>query len=116
MPNVLPIELLNNNLIDSKFVNKHNQSNDFAAVLKNAQDKEKAKARLKEVSYELEAIFVNQLLKEMRASVHKTGLFNGGYAEEIYEGMLYDEYAKLIAKSDQFGLANQIYEQLSKYL
>ncbi|MEW6096169.1 MAG: rod-binding protein [bacterium] len=116
MPNVLPIELLNTNLIDGKFVNRTNQSNDFAAVLKNVQDKEKAKARLKEVSYDLEAIFINQLLKEMRASIHKLPLFHGGYAEEIFEDMLYDEYAKLIAKSDQFGFAKQIYDQLSKYL
>lgn len=114
MPHILPLSLLNHNPLESKF--RTNQSNDFATVLKNVQDKEKSKARLKEVSYELEAIFINQLLKEMRASIHKTSLFHGGYAEEIYESMLYDEYAKLMAKSDQFGLSKQIYEQLSKYV
>jgi len=116
MPNVLPIGLLNNNLTEAKFVNKANQSTDFAATLKNAQDKEKAKLRLKEVSYELEAIFINQLLKEMRRSVHKVPFLHGGYAEEVFEDMLYDEYAKLMAKSDHFGFAKQIYDQLSKYL
>jgi len=116
MPEILPLQLLNNNLTNYKFVNKTNQSNDFVTVLKNVQDKEKAKARLKEVSYELEAIFVNQLLKEMRKSIHKVPFFHGSYAEDIFEDMLYDEYAKLIAKSDHFGLANQVYEQLSKYL
>ncbi len=116
MPDVLPIGLLNNNLIDSKLVKRTNQSNDFATTLKNVQDKEKAKTRLKEISYEWESIFINQLLKEMRNSIHKTSLFHGGYAENLFEDMLYDEYAKLIAKSDQFGFAKQIYDQLSKYL
>ncbi|MFH1564016.1 MAG: rod-binding protein [Nitrospirota bacterium] len=114
MPTVLPIEI--NNLINGKFINKTTQSNDFAGVLKNAEDKEKIKARLKEVSYEVEAIFINQLLKEMRTSVPKGSLFHGGSAENIFEDMLFDEYAKLMAKSDQFGLSRQIYDQVSKYL
>ncbi|MEW6620389.1 MAG: rod-binding protein [bacterium] len=116
MPNILPLQLLNNNLPDYKFINKTNQANDFATALKNTQDKEKAKARLKEVSYEMESIFINQLLKEMRKSIHKTSLFHAGFSEEVFEDMLYDEYAKLMAKSDQFGLSKQIYDQLSKYL
>lgn len=116
MPDVLPIGMLNNNLINSKFINRTNQSNDFATTLKNAEDKEKVKMRLKEVSYEMEAIFINQLLKEMRKPIHEVSLFHGGYGEEVFKDMLYDEYAKLIAKSDQFGFAKQIYDQLSKYL
>ncbi|MDI6735591.1 MAG: rod-binding protein [bacterium] len=114
MPTVLPIGI--NNLINGKLSDKTIPSNDFATVLENAQDKEKAKARLKEVSYEVEALFINQLLKEMRASVHKGTLFHGGSAENIFEDMLFDEYAKLMAKSDQFGLSHQIYNQLSEYM
>ncbi|MEW6606504.1 MAG: rod-binding protein [bacterium] len=112
--NIPPIGLLNNNL--NKFIPRSNQSNDFMTTLKSAEDKEKAKARLKEVSYEMESIFINQLLKEMRKSIHKTNLFHAGFSEEVFEDMLYDEYAKLMAKSDQFGLSKQIYDQLSKYL
>jgi len=63
MPNVLPIGLLNHNLTNHNFITRTNQPNEFATALQNAQDKEKAKARLKEVSYELEAIFINMLLK-----------------------------------------------------
>ncbi|MFH1860489.1 MAG: rod-binding protein [bacterium] len=74
------------------------------------------KERLKEASYDLEAIFVNMLLKEMRKSTWKTEMFHGGYAEDMWNDMLYDEYAKNMAKSDKFGIAGMIYNQMEKYL
>ncbi|MBI4778620.1 rod-binding protein [Candidatus Desantisbacteria bacterium] len=74
------------------------------------------KERLQEASYDLEAIFVNMLLKEMRKSVEKTELFHGGYAEDMWNDMLYDEYAKSMAKSNKLGMASMIYNQMEKYL
>ncbi len=74
------------------------------------------KKRLQEASYDLEAIFVNMLLKEMRKSIDKTEMFHGGYAEDMWDDMLYDEYAKNIAKSNKFGIASMIYNQMEMYL
>ena len=62
---------------------------------------------------EFEAIFVKMMLKEMKNSVLKTGLIDGGYAEDIFEDMLYDEYAKKMAQTAQFGLAETIYLQIN---
>jgi len=59
---------------------------------------------------------VNMLLDEMRKSTGKTEMFHGGYAEDMWEDMLYDEYAKNIAKSNKFGIANTIYNSMEKYL
>lgn len=80
------------------------------------KDLELRKERLQEASYNLEAIFVNMLLDEMRKSTGKTEMFHGGYAEAMWEDMLYDEYAKNIAKSNKFGIANTIYNSMEKYL
>ncbi|MBU1753353.1 rod-binding protein [bacterium] len=74
------------------------------------------KERLQEASYDLEAIFVNMLLSEMRKSTWKTEMFHGGYAEDMWNDMLYDEYAKNMAKSNKFGIADMIYNQMEKYL
>jgi flagellar protein FlgJ len=68
--------------------------------------------RLYKVSQEFEAIFIKQMLNVMRKSVSKTGLMDGGMAEEIFEDMLYDEYAQKMAESGSFGIANMIYKQL----
>ena len=70
-------------------------------------------SKLYQVSVEFEAIFIKQMLNVMRKSVAKTGLLDGGLAEEFFEDMLYDEYAKKMAKNGSFGLADMIYRQLT---
>jgi len=61
---------------------------------------------------EFESIFINMMLKEMRSTVQKTGLIDGGQAEEIFSDLLYDEYAKDMAKMSGFGLADAVYLEL----
>ena len=67
---------------------------------------------LYKVCLEFEAIFVKQMLNSMRKTVEKSGLLDGGMAEEFFEDMLYDEYAKKMAANANFGLAAMIYSQL----
>jgi Rod binding domain-containing protein len=62
---------------------------------------------------DFESLFIKQMLDVMRKTVEKNGLFDGGIAEDIYEDMLYDEYAKKMAQTAQFGLAETIYRQVS---
>jgi Rod binding domain-containing protein len=70
-------------------------------------------SKLYKVSVEFEAILIKQMLNAMRKSVAKSGLIDGGMAEEFFEDMLYDEYAKKMAGSAGFGLADMIVRQLS---
>jgi flagellar protein FlgJ len=49
----------------------------------------------------------------MRNTVQKSGLIDQGFAGEMYEDMLYDEYAKDFTKNARFGLAGQVYLELS---
>jgi flagellar protein FlgJ len=61
---------------------------------------------------EFEAIFIKQMLNSMRETVEKSGMLNGGLAEDFFEDMLYDEYARKMAATANFGLAAMIYGQL----
>ncbi len=70
-------------------------------------------SELYKVCEDFEAIFIKQMLNVMRRTVNKSEFIDGGFAEEIFEDMLYDEYAKKMAKTAQFGLANLLYRQLS---
>ncbi|TFH39654.1 MAG: cell division protein [Chrysiogenales bacterium] len=76
---------------------------------KTAEDK-----RLRDACVEMESLFVGKMLKEMRKTVHKSGWINGGFAEEIFEDMLYDEYALSLSKNSNLGLANMLYSELSQ--
>jgi flagellar protein FlgJ len=79
-----------------------------------SQDPEKQK--LYNASVEFESVFVNMMMKEMRKSIQKNDLFHGGYAEDIFEDFLYDEYSRDISKSSKLGLAEKIYSSMVDYL
>lgn len=68
---------------------------------------------LYKAAQDFEAIFVKQMLDSMRKTVNKSGLNDGGHAEEIFEDMLYNEYAGAMTKTAGFGLSDQLYRQLS---
>jgi flagellar protein FlgJ len=72
------------------------------------------KSKLYEQCQEFESIFVKMMLKEMRNSVDKSdSLISGGWAENIYQDMLDDQYSQTMAKTAGFGLADQLYKQLA---
>ncbi|MGA8242430.1 MAG: rod-binding protein [Desulfobacterales bacterium] len=68
--------------------------------------------RLQEACSEFEALFINLLLKELRATVGKSGLMDGGRAEEVYTGMMDTEMARDLAAKGGIGLAAILYRQL----
>ena len=64
------------------------------------------------VAKDFSSLFFDTVLQSMRKSVVKSDFLNGGHAEEMYQSMLDSEYAKMIAASDQSGLAKMIADQL----
>jgi flagellar protein FlgJ len=68
--------------------------------------------KLLDVCYEMESIFIGQMLKTMRKTVMETDFFGKSMMKDVFNDMLYDEYAKNMARTDQLGLALQIYKQV----
>ncbi len=77
---------------------------------KNILNKEVEKTQLKEVAQQFESLFVNMMFKSLRKNINKHRLIKENPAENIFTDMLYQEYSLQIAKSGQFGLAEQIYK------
>lgn len=67
-------------------------------------------SELYEKSMELESYFVKQMLSAMRKTVMKSN--ENDFAQNMYEDMLFDEYATSMTKNAGFGLADQIYLSL----
>lgn len=61
---------------------------------------------------ELEHYFAFTLLQEMRKTVPKTGLLDGGQAQQMYEEMLDDAMSSTMAKSGQLGIGRMLEDQL----
>jgi flagellar protein FlgJ len=90
----------------------------FSEILDKARSLEKQPQnnendKLYEQCLELETFLIKNLLSSMRKTIQKSGLINEGFAEKMYEDMLYDEYAKEFAKNANFGLAKQAYLELT---
>jgi hypothetical protein len=80
------------------------------ARMKDGIDK---KSDLYQQCQEFESIFVKQMLDAMRKTVDKSGMTDNGMGQDIFEDMLYDEYAKTMSKTSNFGIADTMYRQLS---
>jgi len=68
---------------------------------------------LYELALELEQILVQNMLRGMRNTVQRTNLIDTGFAGEIYEDMLFDEYARILTRNAGFGFAEMAYRELS---
>jgi len=67
---------------------------------------------IREVASEFESIFIYYMLKTMRESVIKAGLFGNSRGEEIYKSMLDEELSRIIAKGGGIGLKDIIVKEM----
>jgi peptidoglycan hydrolase FlgJ len=73
--------------------------------------------QLKQVATEFESLFVKQMLDSMRDTLNKENdLLSGGFAEEVFEDMLYDEYSRMIAATGSLGIADLITRQYGDHV
>lgn len=70
--------------------------------------------RLKSVCQDFEALFVEQILKSMRASEIDSGLVKKSRGEKIFREMLDSEYSVSIARASSGGLGELLYKQLKE--
>ena len=104
--------------IDYRETDKKALPEGLAASVKNAQGKQPTIDRTSELyaqSKELENYMMKMMLSSMRDTIHHTSLFGkeNDFARGMYEDMMYDNYAEALTKNTHFGLADQIYLELS---
>ena len=95
------------NIQDNKNIESIKSSN-----YNNSDDKNSEK--LKKACNEMESLFIYQLLKEMRKTIHKTKLIDGGAGEESFTSMMDMELAKKISLEKSLGISNILFEKFSK--
>lgn len=75
---------------------------------------EERRDALRQASRQFEAVFINQMITAMRKTVGDGGLLNKSNGEEIFEGMLDEEWSKKLAnKTGPNSLSEILYNQLS---
>jgi flagellar protein FlgJ len=74
-------------------------------------------ARLKAACQQFEAVFWNQVLDAMRATIPEDGLFGNSFANDVFKGMLFEQYSVLLAgQGSGNGLGDILFRQLSAHL
>ncbi len=68
--------------------------------------------QLLEACKDFEALFVKQMLDSMRKTIPDNGLLDSGMGGDFFEDMLYDEYASLLSRTADLGLAEMIYNRM----
>ena len=81
----------------------------------NLLQKPDSNAELKEVAEQFEAIFLNQMLKQMREAKLSDGIFDNS-ATEKYNSLLDMEQSKHLASSVNLGIADALVRQLGAKL
>lgn len=69
---------------------------------------------LRQVSKEFASLFINEMYKSMRKTVNKDGFLDGGQHREVFEDMLYFEYARMTAQTDDTGLGKMVFDFLKR--
>tara|TARA_B100000767_G_C19281840_1_gene335803 strand:- start:96 stop:428 length:333 start_codon:yes stop_codon:yes gene_type:complete len=100
MSKISHIQALASNIVKDK------QSIDIKS--KDSQD-------LKNVAEQFEAIFVHQMLKQARQSKLAEGIFNSE-AQDTFNNMLDQEYAQILSKKNNFGIAEGLIRQFGSHL
>jgi flagellar protein FlgJ len=68
--------------------------------------------KLKAACEDMEALFIHHMLSEMRKTIPKSGLIDGGRSEEIYTSLMDAETARKMAGSGGLGLSRILLEQM----
>ena len=77
----------------------------------------KEQVKLRELAPQMEGIFYTMLLKSMRASLPKNPYLNGGFAEDVYTGMLDQVMAEKAAeRSEGFSIARAIVKTFDRHV
>lgn len=70
--------------------------------------------KARKAAEEFEAVFLTQILSTMNDGIKADGPFGGGQDEEMWRGMLNEQYAASIARQGGIGIADQVYNEILK--
>ncbi len=73
---------------------------------------EQIEKKVRGVAEEFVSVFMNQIMKSMRATVHENPAMHGDNGEKFFQEMLDSEQSKKLAEGSGYGLTDLIYESM----
>jgi len=72
------------------------------------QDTSKVDAKTKASAQDFEAVFISEMLSHMFEGLKPDPVFGGGSGEKMFQGMMVQEYGKMMAKGQGIGISQQL--------
>jgi flagellar protein FlgJ len=69
---------------------------------------------LKKACADLESVFVSEIMKAMRNSVPKSGLFPEAAGSDVYQSIADTQFAEYLSQGSGFGLGEMVYNQMAE--
>ena len=70
------------------------------------------RAQAAKAAQEFEAVFLSQMLQPMFDGLKTDGTFGGGFAEEIYRGLMLENIGREMAASGGIGLSDAVLAEM----
>lgn len=85
------------------------------ALMKHAQNAQKNldkdnldMQKIEDAATEFEAVFISEMMKPMFEGIKTDNIFGGGKGEEVFRGMMIQEYGKTFANTGGLGIADSV--------
>jgi flagellar protein FlgJ len=69
---------------------------------------------VRKAAEEFESQFMSQMLTQMWQGISTDGYFGGGHGEEMFRGLMLNEYGKQITKTGGLGIADMVQKAMLK--
>lgn len=73
-----------------------------------------AQKRARQSAEDFEAMFISQMLSQMKMGVDPDSAFGGGRGEEAFQSVLNDKYGEAVSQMGGIGIADAIYKEILK--
>ena len=67
---------------------------------------------IEEAAQAFEQVFIAQMLSHMFSGIKSDGPFSGGFSEDLYRGLLTEEYGSIIARQGGLGFSDALKQQM----
>lgn len=86
-------------------------NNSFADHLQAALNNKDEK-KLLSACRDMEAVFLGTVFQTIRNTIPRNNYLNQGFADDVWQSMLYDEFAKEMSRTQATGIAQMLFKQL----
>jgi Rod binding domain-containing protein len=71
-------------------------------------------SRAYKAAQDFESVFLGQMVAQMYTGLDAKGTFGGGFAEETYRSLLYQEIGRQMSAGGGVGIADAVYAEMVK--